>query len=453
MDKLAFLPPFITLFFLIYKGFGWTFIYWWIPVMLLVPVYFQVDGPGIPPMTFYLTGFAPFIFTRELWRSAIRDFHWLDLFVYAFIIVIGMSEFETTGFSSGRQLIFLNTLIFLGPFLAMKYVILHEKGELNTARVFVIILSIIALYNIYTFRFGVSHFLWLRERWPMYYEVNNPVVIPRWGFFRAQGPFVHPIAAGIAFGFGLPMTFWLFFYRKFKPLWLGPATIFLCTLGLIMTMSRGPYLGAFLSTGLYLVGQSKFRNQLFVIGGVIMFFLCVPLGFKVAEYISLDRMSAKTDEQETVLYRKELITNYIDVIKKKPFLGYGFLNIPYVGDQQSIDNAYLLYALNWGVFSVLLIVGMVFCSVLCLFRLGFSSSISPINRGIVWALIGGLIGCSFSMTTVHLARPLNTIMFMWVGWTAALMYRRQRASFGARDNAVRDRELPPSQEPRKMVIL
>ena len=361
MDKLILLAPIISIVLLWVRGFSFTFIYWWIPIMLFIPVYLEVDGPGIPPLTFYLFGFLPFVFRKEIYVSAWKDRHWLDFFPYVFILTIVIAEFTTTGFKSARQLLFLNSLIFLGPYLSMKYIILHKKGEVAVARVFVFVLAIIATYNFYTFRFGFNHFLWFRDFWPDY-TPNLRVVIPRWGFFRAQGPFVHPISAGIIFGFGLPMTFWLTKYNKIRPKLNGIFIICLVTCGLLMTMSRGPFLGAFVSISLYLIGQSRHRVKIFVTIGVLMLFFSVPLSFKVAEYLSLERIEATSSEHETILYRKDLIKNYIRVIKESPWVGYGFLNIPYVGDQKSIDNAYILYSLSWGIFNVLSVIGLCLAS-------------------------------------------------------------------------------------------
>ncbi|MDJ0840550.1 MAG: O-antigen ligase family protein [Acidobacteriota bacterium] len=451
MGNLVLLPPLITAFFLIVRGFTWTFVIIWIPLMIFIPTYFEYDAPGVPPMTFYLTGFIPFVFTPELRRAAFRDFHWLDLFVYAFVLVIALSEYLTTGFNSGRQLLILNALIFVGPYLAMKHIVLNQWEEVRTARVFVFLMAVIAAYNIYTFRMGFNHFLWLRNFWPYFYEASNIIVIPRWGFFRAQGPFVHPISAGIAFGFALPMTFWLVRYRRIKPVWLGYLVAGLCLLGLFMTMSRGPMLGAVVAGGLYLIGQSRLRKQWFSAVGLVILFSALPVGLKLVDYLSLTRATAKTDTQETVLYRKELIINYMDVVFEKPVLGYGFMNVPYVGDQRSIDNAYILFALNWGLLTVFIMGVLLGGSLLALFRLGFNNRIDQVNRGIVWALIGGIAGCAFSMTTVFLARPISTLLFMWFGWAAALLMRRRRGWLEEEQTlAEATVEKAP---PRRMVIL
>ncbi len=108
MDKLVLLPPIITVALFMIKGFNWTFIYFWIPMLLIVPVYLEMDGPGIPPLSFYLTGFLPFLFRKEIYRAAFNDMHWLDIFVYAFVFSISWAEIKTTSFSSGRQLFFTN---------------------------------------------------------------------------------------------------------------------------------------------------------------------------------------------------------------------------------------------------------------------------------------------------------------------------------------------------------
>ncbi len=461
MDKLVLIPPIISIFLIWRKGFGWAFVYWWIPLMMAIPAYLELDGPGIPPMNFYITGFLPFLFKRELRIAALADWHWFDLFVYGFLFIMTLSEYHTTGFASARQLLFLGVLSYLGPYLALKYVILHECRECQLAIVFVVMLAAIALFNLYEFRFGVNQFLRIRlHLWPNYYPLSNIVVIPRWGFFRASGPFVHPIVAGMAFGFILPMTFWLTAYRIIRPFWLGATSIGCCLLGVFMTFSRGPMLGALIAVFLYLAGQSRYRVPIFLTTTILLVFLSVPLGIKGMEYFSVDRASAKSSTQETALYRKELIENYVDVIKERPLLGYGFLNIPYVGGQKSIDNAYIYYALEWGVFAPLLILGLCLACGLTLLRLGLNKKIDIISRGIVWAILGGIVGCMFSMATVYLAKPVSSILFMWAGWTAAfsLRFRRGRVADWIAPNAHPSTEAPKSgsnstPSPSGMVIL
>ncbi len=420
--------------------------------MLFIPNYLKLDGPGIPPMNFYLTAFLPLILHKNVLQAMTRDRHWLDYFVYLFILTIGLSEFTTTGFESARQTTFLNCLVYLGPYMATKHIITNEKKEISLAKIFVSCLALIAIYNVYTFRMGFNHFLWLRDFWPYFYERSNIIVIPRWGFFRAQGPFVHPIAAGIIFGFAMPTTFWLVWHRQIKPMWKGIAIWALCILGLFMTMSRGPFLGAFIAVTIYLMGQSRYRLTLFTICGVAIFFLSMPLSVKINDYLSVTRATAKTAEQETAIYRKDLITNYTTVIKEKPLLGYGFMNLPQVGDQVSIDNAYILYALNWGIICVLAVIGLIFGSILGLFKLAFSKDLNQMNRGVAWSLIGGIAGCSLSMGTVHLARPASTILFMWAAWSAALLLRNDRGLYKTEDQQIPETGGVETQE-SKMIIL
>ena len=450
MDKLVLLPPIITVFLLVTKGFTRTFCYFWIPLLLAVPVYLEMDGPGIPPLGFYLTGFLPFLFRQELRIAALQDVHWIDFFVYAFVFSIAGAESMTESINSGRQMLFLNGLALIGPYLAVKYIILHEKEDINLAAMFVAVLAIIGVYNLYTWRMGLNHFARIREIWPSYYGMTNLAVLQRWGFFRACGPFVHPITAGIIYGFGLPMTFWLARYKKVKPVWKAYFYAAFCFVGLFVTMSRGPIIGAFLAIGLFVVGQSKMRTQLFILCGLLGVFASVPLGMKAAAYLSLDRASAVTDEQETALYRKELITNYMEIVAEEPFTGYGLLRIPYVGGQTSIDNAYMYLALSWGVIPVLALLGLAIGCLISLVRMGFKEQTPTLDRAIVWSLMGGISGCMVSLATVFLAKPASTILFMWAGWSAALLMRQKRNDSVEQ---VSSEAKAPSIKKREMTIL
>ena len=453
MDKSVILVFFASVGILYFKRFTWAFIYWWLPLMLIVPSYLEMDAPGIPPMNFYITALLPFLVFPEIRKSLFQDRHWLDLFVYLFILLVGISELRNEGLSSARQMVFLYSLYYAGPYLAVKYLVLHEKKDAEIALVFVWILAAIAVFNMYEFRFGVNFFLKIRGLWPGFTEGFGIVVMPRWGFFRASGPFVHAIIAGVAFGFAMPLALWLFRMGKFQPPLLGLALVTACFGGLIMTFSRGPIFGAFLALALYFAGQSRLRLQWFSAGCLLMMLLSVPLSFKIAEYMSLTRATAQTTTQETVLYRKELIENYWEVIQERVLLGYGFLRVPVVNGQESIDNAYLLYALNWGIFAALAVLGLGLGACFILFRIGVSRSrLDQRHRGLVWALLGGLAGCLFSIATVYLGSPINTMLFMWAAWAAALQMRKRREGLSEPST---DPALPgtsPPAEPRMIIL-
>ncbi len=128
------------------------------------------------------------------------------------------------------------------------------------------------------------------------------------------------------------------------------------------------------------------------------------------------------------------------------------MNLPQVGDQVSIDNAYILYALNSGIICVLAVIGLIFGSILGLFKLAFSKDLNQMNRGVAWSLIGGIAGCSLSMGTVHLARPASTILFMWAAWSAALLLRNDRGLYKTEDQQIPETGGVETQE-SQMIIL
>lgn len=429
MDKLVLLAPMISFALIAWRGLSWTFIYFYIPLLFVVPSYLTMDGPGIPPLAFYTAAILPFFMVPSFWKSAFRDFHWLDLCVYAYIILVALSELLNNSMNSSRQLVFLNALTIWAPYVAIRHVILTDKMEKEMGRMTAITLTIVAIYNLYTFRFGVNHFLIIRSMWPFHTPLPGLAVWPRWGFFRASGPFMHPIMTGIAFGFALPAAMWIWRSKAFKFRELDFVLFGALGVGLITTMSRGPYMGAFLAVVLYLMGESRHRVIFFSAAGLLVAFLSIPASFEIAEYFDATRATAASAEQETAMYRRDLILNYVDVIKEKPWLGYSFMMVPVIGDQSSIDNAYLLLALQWGVPTVIALLLMIFGSIIITMILGVKQGLDPVQRGQMWAICGAVAGCGFSATTVALLQPTPTILIVWVGWTSALALRWKRGFY------------------------
>ncbi len=429
MDKLILLAPVITASFLLWRGFAWTFSYWYLPLMLLVPAFLTMDGPGIPPLAFYTAGFLPFFLNRDFWRTAITDAHWVDGFVYLFIAVACLSELVNLHFASARQVLFLQALTLWGPYIAMRRVILEGPSEFGVARAITIAMALIGIYGLYTFRFGVNHFLILRNIWPYFASLPGLAVWPRWGFFRAAGPFMHPITAGIAFGFAMPLALWLWRSRARPQRWLDLGTLAATAIGVATTLSRGPVIGALAAVAFYLMGESRNRVLLFGATGALLLFLSVPGSFKIAEYFDATRNTATSVEQETAIYRRDLLLNYIEVVKKKPWLGYSFTLVPVIEDQNSIDNGYLFVALEWGVIAVFAMLMTMLGPIFAMIWLGTRQDLDPVQRGQAWALCGALLGCAFSATTVALVPPVTTIMALFAGWATALMVRHRRGLY------------------------
>ncbi len=429
MDKLILLAPVVTACLLVWRGFAWTFCNWYLPLMLLVPAFLTMDGPGIPPLAFYTAGFLPFLLDRGFWRTAITDAHWIDTFIYVFIAIACLSELVNLNFASSRQVLFLQVLTLWGPYIAIRRVILEGLHELNIARAITIAMALIGIYGLYTFRFGINHYLTLRNMWPYYVPLPGLAVWPRWGFFRAAGPFMHPITAGIAFGFALPLALWLWRSRAKLPRWLDLATLLATTVGVLTTISRGPVLGALTALVIYLMGESRHRVTLFGSAGLLLLFLSVPGSFKVAEYFDATRSTATNAEQETAIYRRDLVLNYVEVVKKRPWLGYSFTQVPIIEDQSSIDNDYLFVALQWGVIALLAMVMTMLCPIFSMIWLGTLPEMDPVQRGQTWALCGALVGCLFSTSTVALVAPITTIMGLFAGWSTALMIRHRRGHY------------------------
>lgn len=453
MDKLVILAPVITSVLMLRYGAHNTYLYFILPLMMLVPAYLLFDGPGVPPMSFYSAGLLPFLLSKHVYRSAISDFHLLDLLLYWLMFVTMTTEMFNNGFGQGRQQLFLDLSNYWIPYMMARSVILRGHKSQPMAIVFVICMAVISAYSLYTFRFGVNHYLTIRANWPYTNPMPGLAVWPRWGYFRAAGPFMHPITSAMVTGFILPLAFWLYQTRKLRPVWLSFGVLVICAVGLITPMSRGPMVGALMAITLYLMGQSKYRAAFFTIAAFLLLMASAPLSWKITEYFDATRDTAGSTEQESVLYRRDLLLNYVKVIKNRPWLGYGLGRLPIVNGQNSIDNAYLHWALTWGVLAVIPLVLLILGTILGLTIVGLKSTLQPTQRGQAWALTGGIVGCAFSLTTVFMPYPNSTILFIWIGWSTALMSHYQRGYHHEEQRLNQDQLKIPSPVPTKMNIL
>ena len=263
----------------------------YLPAVLLLPQSFELRFEHLPPLTFADAGgflWAWLYCLMRRWR-----FDWMDLLVVLFAVSEAVSEGMSTALANGTwvriftspaetirlngnngifQLVAGITMIVL-PYMVGKLLIEGGKYNGEPVRVTIIrrmvtLLAIVAAISVFDFLTG-------RSTWQQFFKHFFPgqawwawPTQIRWGFGRIIGPFAHAILAGMMFLMGLIYCIWL---RTFQPQCGGVFKEFRLTVrgavmwaivgGLLMTQSRGPWLGVMLALLFVFLVRKYIRGQ------------------------------------------------------------------------------------------------------------------------------------------------------------------------------------------------
>jgi hypothetical protein len=391
------------------------------PVLFLLPAYYRWVIAGLPDPTFSEAAILPialvyFIRNGRNWRFTVTDW-----FVLGFAFCVGFSQFLASGIDDAQNLIFDMICNVILPYALAKALIEPSGMRLDFAKLFVILLTIVAVTNLYEFRFIANPYRRVFD--PLFPGDQGWAWITtiRYGFGRAAGPYAHAILCGVIFATGFRLQRWLqqngYWGTKQKARWLTVAMV----AGMIMTQSRGPWLGAVIGSLPVLIGRARNRKVMLltVLTVGIVMGTAGYIGFQA--YVSAGRQGATSDTQETAAYRKELVENYTDIALQRSWWGWGLNQWPRIPGMPSIDNHYLNLALRHGLialgFFVLIVLSV------CI-RLGVYCYRTPRDApgsSLAFAMLAANIGILISIVTVYLGEQPQMLLFIFAGWAEGLV--------------------------------
>ncbi len=354
----------------------------YLPALLLLPQYYVLRLPHLPPIGFADAAILPLgialVFKgARHWRWA-----WMDLWVLLFAVCAGLSEALSaelangdwtqllspnlavsqrlsTNIADGGLMFVAGVLTIVLPYMAGKLLIEQEDRAMRKQFVarMVQLLAVVAGLSIYDFLTGRS--LWQKLATPFLGANQTEVWEPqmRWGFGRIAGPYGHAILAGMIFLIGLVYCLWLrsadrnWGSRRLihgLPFTLRGLALTAIVAGLLMTQSRGPWIGVALALIFALL-----TRYLPVAKAVIVFTaFCVVFAagalYFTRQYTEKAISQASTEEQRNAIYRRQLLTNYTPLVMERKAFGWGITTLPAVNGQVSIDNQYLMLAVTEG---------------------------------------------------------------------------------------------------------
>lgn len=434
MNIIALLPAFFSVYFAFTRSPHYAYLNVFVPALFLFPPYFAWKPPMIPDPNFYEAAIGPIVLVfliRNLpgWRFSIAD-----VLVFVFAFAISYSEYLNYNFKEAQNLMAAMVLSVMFPYLLAKSLIEPAGLGVEFAKRIVFVLCIIALLMILENHFRGSYTIWQRALGPFFDAGWRRAVNYRWGMVRANGPFVHPIQAGIIMAVAFQLQQWLYWNRAWPlqikglpklPLNIPQITTLTIAMGLFAPLSRAPWLAAILGiittySLAYVVKLAKSATSRYLMIGVLIGGVAVGgLAMKEAftQFASVSRGEASSKERETIAYRFQLYETYGIVVLQKPLWGWGRLGWPVDSAQRSIDNAYMLLALNHGLIAVGCLLALFITMMLRLFlRIMQEPASKPPQAALSITLLSVLLMELFALSTVSLNSTNMTLLFLMFGW-------------------------------------
>lgn len=427
MNIIVVLPGLLAAFYAFTRSPQMAFVRVYIPVLFILPSFYTWKGPGLPPTSFHhwciLPIFAVFV-ARQLGQYR---FSLQDLLVAAYTALVFVSELTNANYKEAQNLLFSVLTQIVMPYVLAKALI--EPGGLRSefSRRLVLSVFIVACVSLYEFKMGRTPFAMVLD--PFFPGQNNWVTTFRYGFARTAGSYGHAILAGVIMAAAWRLQRW----RQWTGEDSSPRVAWILALGVlggsIMTLCRGPWIGAFLGTLPVIAARSPKPKvvAIVIVAGLVGFGTPAAIAFNA--YVSVGRENAKTTSQETAAYRKELLDKYGEIAAERPCLGWGRLGWPKVPGMPSIDNHFLLLTIMHGKIAARIFMGIMIIQ--CV-RLGLLARKVPRSRPeylLSVSLMGTLLMIFVSIATVYLGGQVEQLLFLVVGWSEGLIQRGRRGDF------------------------
>lgn len=425
----------------------------YLPTLLLLPQYYVLRLPHLPPISFADAAILPLgvalVFKgARHWRWA-----WMDLWVLLFAVCAGVSEALSaelangdwtrllspnlavsqrlsTNIADGGLMFVAGVLTMVLPYMAGKLLIEQEDDAMRkqfVARI-VQLLAVVAALSLYDFVTGRS--LWQKLATPFLGANQNEVWEPqmRWGFGRIAGPYGHAILAGMVFLIGLVYCLWLrsadrdWGSRRLihgLPLTLRGLALAAILAGLLMTQSRGPWIGVGLALIFALLTRYLPVEKAAIVFVVFCVMFVVGALYFTNQYTEKTISQASSEEQRNAIYRRQLLTNYTPLVMERKAFGWGVTTLPAVNGQVSIDNQYLMLAVTEGFTGLAVFLAIASGSALKLLRM-ISQPIPSEDRTLALAHLAVLIGLMTTLATVYMGEQVVMLFFLLTGWVQAM---------------------------------
>lgn len=436
MESLTILPGLVAAVLAITRSPAAAFLNVYLPVLLLCPDYYHYKIVlGLPELSFTHAAILPIagvMVVRGIgWRWSLADFLVLGL-----AFCVGFSEYWNTGYKEAQNLMFDMATSMVLPYAITKALIEPLDLRAAFARRLTWMMFLVSVISIFEFRLGRNPFRILLD--PFFPgQSGGWVTTIRWGYGRIAGPYGHAILAGIMLLCGWRIARWLERTGQWDSkglVWsrlpVSPGRVFSLGLlgGLLMTMSRGPWMGAGLAAAFGAIGKAKSRRHAFLLLGSGILLIGIPTGVALYRYAAVGRASAKTAAQETAAYRKELIDKYVAIALQHSVWGWGRNTWPKVPGMPSIDNYYLLLILMHGLPAVAFFLFIMAAMPIRLIADAMRRMpVLPAGGSLGLTLASIYLGIALAVATVYMGNQVVPLFAMLTGWSEGYLLSKKTA--------------------------
>lgn len=423
MPLIVFIPGILCMAAILQGGTRRAFLSVYLPVLLFLPDGFNVRLPHLPPMSFEDTtllslGIGMILMDLSRWR-----FSRMDCWIALFICTSAYAERIPYGVNGAFMVLVTGILECWVPYMAGKLLLERPGMRVETVSRIAVLMALASIVAMPEFLLVWNPYIHL---WSHFFPGQwiNPVI--RQGFGRVAGPYEGSESAGMVLSMGLLLALWLqrskikslgaigYLDRLFKHTRI---IIFVLITTLLMTQSRGPWIGAIIAVSIASIGRAKHTVRQAVLVFGLGLAVGIPFYFMGKEYVSGPRAQYGS-QQETAQYRKEMIDNYIPIAEWGGAFGWGN-SFPHVAGQYSLDNEYLLVWLLQGYVGLTSLILIVVEGTSSLVRAGIKAG-SIRERHFIFTLLGTLLGIAVCVYTVWLADQPYQMFFLIIGWSQAL---------------------------------
>jgi hypothetical protein len=435
LTAIAGLPGIIALIVCLRRGPERALVRVYLPTLLLLPSYYH--WTFTLHLGFSETAILPIavVFIARSWR----EWRWCltDFLVLGLVVVTVASQGINSGYSMAQNLAIHQICNVILPYLLAKGMLHEETLSADFVKTAVILLAVISITSVYEFRMT-----------PDPYKVLPGVFFPgqydsfaqrRYDFTRIAGPYPHAILAGMMLAVGYWFARWLQLSGKWpgRASFLPISKVKLCQIliigGCLMTISRGPWLGAIAAALVVWLCRSRDKRAL-AVNAFVLVLVALPLYWTTHSYVSVSREQSSSETQESAAYRNELVQKYIVIVQERPTWGWGFTDdprggqaFPIVDGMASIDNHYLLLALEHGEYALALMVAILLWTPLRLLIFGARHSRDDPHGLIALTLAGVFITFAVSIATAWLGGQTQPMLFLVAGWSEGLLLAPKHA--------------------------
>lgn len=417
-------------------GIETAFLRVWIPFFLAMPFIFWVNIPGLPDPNFMQAAILPLMFV--LWRDR-RDQMQLgrmELLMLAYIATRVFADFLSRGYADAQNYGFYLITCVAGPYLLGRLIITDRRMDIATGKAFVLMFLLFFPLFLYEAKFWVSPIYKLIS--PLFPNAYSGLSI-RWGLVRTAATFEHPILACIMIiavyrlhrwlcWIGewerpqIGLLGWLQRWSKRLPLPFHLQISIVLVLMALMTISRGPWIGGLAAGLLAAAGNARDRKRALLLVG--LGFLVTGVIGKIAldAYITPEQGAALSGEAKTMLYRKEMVEQYMQFLLQRFWWGWGLTGVPKIVGMESVDNAFFLMALQHGVLAPILFVCIFAYAIASQLRAGLRSPPGVAPLGFTFASV--YLMCFVAFSTVYMGAQTEPLLFLLLGWGESIKRRR-----------------------------